>query len=428
MTDTQGKRRFDKTLLQASKQLLAGLAGKGSGLWTSYLLTRKRVPMNLNQGFTRHLTSLLESTMNNAHHKSPSHSEEQLCANINKETIKLNRNNLTRTAAYLNIYQSYPELHWAFLAHLVSRNGGWSMTDLKGQWLPHLLDENLRETIFKLLEACNSLIFGDAYPQLLLYAESKRIGRNLSYLLPQFGVSAFMIPLWDLFWLDGNPVPLTAALVVNEQSFIQSRVVEDKRYRDQVFNTFSYRSQPLMQLNQIVFPLWQENRKNDGIPMCVVGRVLENFADLDERIEFGKSLYGMLFGYPDVLQGALAFAKKIAHSGSRADYWPDRFKADHNQKTGRISEKSEHAAGENLPSLWLSPSLSDAWPDRPLAVASKGDWFKGIEVVSYLTSIRLPHVIDMTHEHLFGQNKLQAALLLERSFRKGANSRRTGRG
>ena len=48
-------------------------------------------------------------------------------------------NNITRTKAYFDIYQKYPEIHWAFLGHMVSRNGGWNMTDLKGDFLTRLL-------------------------------------------------------------------------------------------------------------------------------------------------------------------------------------------------------------------------------------------------------------------------------------------------
>ncbi|WP_440177084.1 DUF2515 family protein, partial [Bacillus subtilis] len=39
-------------------------------------------------------------------------------------TQENNRSNITRTAAYLECYEQYPELHWALLAHMVSRNGG----------------------------------------------------------------------------------------------------------------------------------------------------------------------------------------------------------------------------------------------------------------------------------------------------------------
>jgi hypothetical protein len=346
------------------------------------------------------------------------------------ETAALNRNNITRTAAYWEMYKVHPELHWALLAHLVSRNGGWSMTDLKGQWLPHLLKEQQIAAIFELLEACNSLIFGDAYPQLRLYAEGKRLGRNLIYLLPQFGVSAFMTPFWNKFLQDGNPVPLSVALIINEQHFIQSRVVEDEHYRQRIFNALFFRTQPLLQLNQIVFPLSRGARINRGISIRMAGRVLENFVDLQERIEFGKSLYGMLFGYPAVLRRAVVFAGQVPHTGSRADYWPHRFTAEQTQITGIKPNKAEHAAGHLLSSLWYSPTLSEAWPDRLNIPPSGGDWFQSVNTdgVSHLKSLKLPRVIDMTHEHLFGQNKLQTAVLLERSFMNGASKRRTGRG
>ncbi len=56
--------------------------------------------------------------------------EEKIINNINKQTAIRNSNNFTRTQAYLNFYQKFPEIQWAFLGHMVSRNGGWNMTDV----------------------------------------------------------------------------------------------------------------------------------------------------------------------------------------------------------------------------------------------------------------------------------------------------------
>ncbi|MFC4303871.1 DUF2515 family protein [Cohnella boryungensis] len=352
-----------------------------------------------------------------------SREEEELSAAIRRDTAMLNRNNVTRTAAYWTMFRQFPELHWAFLAHIVSRNGGWSMTDLKGQWLPELLNRRLAESIFSLLEACNALIFQDAYPQLRLYAESRRTGRNLFGLLPGFGVSSFMGPFWSLFLSDGNPLPITEALIVNEQHYIQSRVVAAPEYRHSVLDSVAFRSQPLLQTNQLIVPLWCGGAANGAIPMRLAGRVLESFADLNERIAFGKALYGMLFGYPKILRASTAFARHVPHTGSRADYWPQRYSSRLNAKDGDSAN-----AGIAVQGKWYSPLLSDAWPDHaPLAV-SKGDWFNSLSALSYTGPISLPRVIDMTHEHLFGQYKLQAAVLLERSFMNGASSRRTGLG
>ncbi|WJH32243.1 DUF2515 domain-containing protein [Paenibacillus sp. CC-CFT747] len=66
----------------------------------------------------------------------PPEEAERLLRRIRRETAEGNRNNVTRTAAYWTFYRQHAELHWAFLAHMVSRNGGWNMTDLKGIFSP----------------------------------------------------------------------------------------------------------------------------------------------------------------------------------------------------------------------------------------------------------------------------------------------------
>lgn len=414
--------------MKMTNRLLFGLASKGSGLFRSYRLTRQRRPLLLDRNFTQHLTSLFVHASEYDSVSDASPSERKLCEEIIEETVELNRNNVTRTEAYWRIYRAYPELQWSLLAHLVSRNGGWSMTDLKGEWLPKLLDKDMIGATFDLLEACNSLIFGDAYPQLRLYAESKRSGRNLSYLLPRFGVTIFMRPFWDQFWLDQDPVPLTVALIVNEQNYIQKRVVEDEKYKNSVFSSLTFRSLALLQMNQVVFPMGHVGWPGHGIPMRLVGRVLENFKDLHERISFGKSLYGILFGYPEVHDEIIAFCEQAAHTGSRADYWPHRFTTLFEQKAGSTPLNTGNTAGHLLSSLWYSPPLTEAWPDRPIIPATKGDWFQSNDTMSELARIKLPRIIDITHEHVFGQNKLQTAVLLARSFMNGASRRRTGRG
>ncbi|GAB6527857.1 hypothetical protein bcgnr5399_09540 [Bacillus cereus] len=68
--------------------------------------------------------------------------EEQLIINnIKIQTEQLNKNNVTRTRAYYQFYIQYPEIHWALLGHMVSRNGGWNMTDLKGDLYTKILSE-----------------------------------------------------------------------------------------------------------------------------------------------------------------------------------------------------------------------------------------------------------------------------------------------
>lgn len=448
--------------------LARGVALKWSALLESLRLAAPRSALRMPRGIAAWAETELSGEMHRGWRGASSALDESnaaLVARIRAETEALNRNNVTRTAAYLDVYRAYPELHWALLAHLVSRNGGWNMTDLQGAWLPRLLTQRDRSILFGMLESSNALIFRDAYPQLSLYRESRRTGRSRFGLLPAFGVSAFMQPFWERFWIERDPVPLTVALIVNEQQVIQRRVIQDAAYKDTVLGSAAFKSMTPLQLQQVVFPLGGVLPRRGGGPAAVLaGRVLEAFASVDERIAFGKSLYAMLFAYPKVLGGALAFAERVAHTGSRADYWPDRFAADgacgrsdsgqgdgaegaavgsggearggaaasggmaHGAADGTYAEARRAAPGSDgtVPGgsdgvarhaapggagLWYSPRLAAAWPDRPLGPVDEGDWLGDLSVLRHFRTLRPPRVFVMTHEHEFGQRKLEAASL-----------------
>ena len=130
--------------------------------------------------------------------------DEKRLNKIKQTTHLLNKNNVTRTKAYMDFYKRHPEIHWAFLGHMVSRNGGWNMTDLKGGFLSRLLSKKESNAFFNFLERGNWLIFQDAYPQFLVYEESKRSGKNLFYYLPHLHVSTFMETMWNHFWNEAG--------------------------------------------------------------------------------------------------------------------------------------------------------------------------------------------------------------------------------
>ena len=172
---------------------------------------------------------------------------------ILQQTQEHNRNNITRTKAYLDIYQRHPELHWALLAHMVSRNGGYNMTDLKGDLISRAMEAGEAEQFFQFLERANWLIFADAYPQLLLYEASRQAEQPLFHLLPYFSVSRFMHPIWERFWKTKDSSLLTLALIVNEQNFIEERVVQNPLYQP-VVESFEFKAQTLLSLTNVVFP------------------------------------------------------------------------------------------------------------------------------------------------------------------------------
>jgi len=344
--------------------------------------------------------------------------EQMLIERIRTETAEANRNNVTRTEAYRNMYFRTPELHWALLAHLVSRNGGWNMTDLQGEWLPRLLTEEQRRDVFLFLERANALIFQDAYPQLLLYQWSRVLGRSLFHLLPAFGVSRFMLPVWKLFWRDKDSALLTTALIVNEQNYIESRVVRNEYFQKRVLHTLFFGLQSLLQLNGVLFPYGSGGGKGacdgeDGEGLQLAGLILEDFRDLHERIEFGKRLYAMLFGIPRVFDGARCFAAAVKHTGSRSDYAALLYEDVRHEPPRRIYE--EKLLGGRLrkgASRIYSPALQTAWKDHPVEPADQGDWFHSVdEVLPYFHELPLPRNFELTNEYGLMLSKLELAVL-----------------
>ncbi|WP_281889371.1 DUF2515 domain-containing protein [Paenibacillus sp. YYML68] len=338
--------------------------------------------------------------------------ERQWVERIRLERDRCNRNNVTRTAAYLRLYQKRPELHWAFLAHMVSRNGGWSMTDLRGELVPFLLDEDQRRWVFSFLERANALIFRDAYPQLLLYDASKVCGRPLFHLLPLFGVSRFMLPVWELFWLEQQSALLTVGLITNEQHYIEERVVRNPAYLHNVIDTLFFQAQSLLQLNQVLFPYADQ----DG-GLKLAGVTVDHFSSVHARIEVGKKLYAILFGLPEVYEGARRFAFAHRHTGSRADMLPQLFSAvrqDAPPTRGQLEEKLDSMDELRLKpgkGRLYSPSLADVWADRPVATPEGSDWFRDLSVLDRMCSIEVPTSFEMTTEYGRSLKKIELAVL-----------------
>ncbi|WP_442864094.1 DUF2515 family protein [Anoxybacillus sp. J5B_2022] len=245
--------------------------------------------------------------------------EKQIVASIHQQTERYNRDNVTRTEAYFFFFQRCPEVHWAFLAHLVSRNGGWNMTDLKGNLVPMVVASELIEPLFLFLERANALIFHDAYPQLLLYEKCKQQKKKLFHLLPYFSVSAFMRPFWEHFYETNDAPLLTVALIINEQQYIQQRVVEHPFFQKEVIATFPFLCQQWFGFNDVLIPY------KNGRHTRLTGITVRDFADVSHRIEIGKALYGMLFYRKSLFRHVYRFARQTNHTGSRADFWPHVF-------------------------------------------------------------------------------------------------------
>lgn len=404
-----------KRLLALPAHAMDYIKGKSSNLLLSSEMAEQGSDMVidrilLNQ-LHHHLEILLESS--SLHQPDQATAQELLLIqDIITTTNRLNRNNVTRTIAYYDIYQRHPELHWALLAHMVSRNGGWNMTDLRGEWLPILIAKDRCEDMFEFLERINALIFQDAYPQLLLYEAGRAQKRNLSHLLPSLHVSAFMKPIWDLFWHKRCSELLTVGLIVNEQHYIEGRVVQKEPYRS-LLDSLALKAQALFQLNIIVFPYSQDHLQSHRL----AGVILESFSDLSERIGIGKKLYAILFGVPAIHEGVLTFASVSPHTGSRSDYWPQLFATIKKAPPGtNLTEKLDGCKLVAGADRLYSPKLANAWKDRQLEPSDRYDWFSDMKAMDYFSDIALPRSFEITNEYCFALNKLELAALASQKF------------
>ena len=338
--------------------------------------------------------------------------EQQLISRIQAMTAEQNENNVTRTTAYLDFYLRHREIHWAFLGHMVSRNGGWNMTDLKGELLMRLLSEDDRQSFFAFLERGNWLIFQDIYPQFLLYEESKKRGEPLFYLLPWLGVSTFMETIWRHFWRHGDPYTLAIALVVNEQSYLESRVIQHPAFRQTVFQTLEFKLQELLCFNHILFP------HDDGRGgTALIGQTLHEFESLHERILLGKRLYSILFDDEETLENAVRWAVRHPHTGSRKDYWPQLFNDVCESFPREPYRRRIHDCQivPNAPRLY-SPQLRHAWKNVVHEAAEPGDWFTDPHVVGYLVKPERPTNGEIVDAYCETLEKMELAIIAKHAF------------
>ncbi|WP_245959426.1 DUF2515 family protein [Neobacillus piezotolerans] len=236
--------------------------------------------------------------------------DNALIEKIKQETQKWNIDNVTRTNAYFRVFKQHPELEWAFLASMVSRNGGWNMCDLEGAIFPHLLKQGARKQLFLTFERANWLIFHDAFPQLLLYHYSTKFKRPLFHLLKFFRISSFMQKEWPLYWEKQDGRRLTIALIINEQNVIQQPIIDHPLYKQKVFFSPEFFLQDWMHFSSVLFPTCGGE---------LYGASVSGFRKVANRIELGKRLVGILF-HPRLFPYFLEFAERTAHTGSRHDF------------------------------------------------------------------------------------------------------------
>lgn len=337
--------------------------------------------------------------------------EKKLMEEINVQTKGLNINNVTRTKAYLQFYNRHPDIHWAFLGHMVSRNGGWNMTDLKGEFLSRLLTKQEQMSFFTFLERGNWLIFQDAYPQFLIYEESLKRGKSLFHLLPHMHVSAFMETIWNHYWKEHNSYLLTIALIINEQNYLEKRVIKNPLFQKKIFQSLEFKLQDYLSLNHILFPFIEHQKTT------LIGQTLHHFESLHERILLGKRLYSILFQNKQRLMKVNEWANQHPHTGSRKDYWPHIF---HDVKEGLPGRQLKpHIKSCKLipgsPRIY-SPKLTFAWKNRKHRPPETHDWFHSWKVLHYFTKYDKKINGEILNEYCKTLERLELAAITKKAI------------
>ncbi|MEH7464767.1 DUF2515 family protein [Bacillus thuringiensis] len=339
--------------------------------------------------------------------------ETMLIHKIKEQTRQYNKNNVTRTHAYYRFYLRHPEIQWALLGHMVSRNGGWNMTDLKGELYTRLLSEKDQLTFFSFLERGNWLIFQDVFPQFLLYEQSVKKSKNLFYLLSFFHVSTFMETIWNYFWNTGDRYTLAIATVINEQSYLEKRVIQNEHFKKTVLNSIAFKLYDFFRFNHILFPLYKDETKQKTL---LFGDTIKHFISLHERILLGKRLYSLLFRRENILQRVINWAHDHPHTGSRKDYWPHLF-YDVNESFSRAfyERRIKNCQLRKGANRLYSPRFIYAWKDLNHEEAESEDWFEDWRIMDYLIDKGESTDEKIYNEYCKTLEKIELAILVKKN-------------
>lgn len=219
-----------------------------------------------------------------------------------------NRDNITRTASYLELYAYTrthpPELPWLLMAHVVSRNAGYSMSDLARRLAAPNVDPVLAppmRMLFALLERGNFLIFHDAWHHVCAF-----LAGDANALAPP-RTPVFMCEAWQRFAAGASDErALVLDLVHNEQHLIERRAVH---HPDLL---------PGLRLLELIEA---SGRERAMIFPCSTAEIkVGGFAQLDRRIATGARIFDEVIADRTRRDAIFAWCAAHPHTGSREIY------------------------------------------------------------------------------------------------------------
>lgn len=217
-----------------------------------------------------------------------------------------------------------------------------------------------------------------------------------------------MKPVWEHFWEKRESRILTMALIINEQNFIQDRLIHNSNYSKALYS-IPFQLQNLLQLTKILFPVRLNQTKLAGISVS-------GFNDLASRIETGKSLYLQLF-HERLHPGILRFADQQPHTGSRSDYWREVFTPDASAYSPHYNKERIGLFRMKKKAVRLySPRLMGCWGAFHSDVPEQGDWHDGITLPDSFRFLLNSNPLFIEREHWTDLHHLEGAVLAKQLF------------
>jgi hypothetical protein len=212
------------------------------------------------------------------------------------ESGERNRDNVSRTQSYLELYawtvERPPDFPWLLMAHLVSRNAGYWMTDLASRLARAPEQSEGLNNLFLLLERANFLIFHDAWRHVL------------EHLLGNEAGGEFMRRSYSRYRRDADERGLVHDLVTNEQNYIERRVVHHPRYA--------------LGLDLIRFIEASGKERPISFPFSTAEIRVGGFEHLDRRIATGHRIYAAVLADRSLRARIFEWALAHPHTGDRA--------------------------------------------------------------------------------------------------------------
>src|SRR5262245_8199396 len=316
----------------------------------------------------------------------------------------VNETNPARTNFYLDYYTRNREVPWVFMAHLVSRNAGYQMSDamriavLDDPWSPPASgDRDLRQEypylscVWAVLEVANFLIGRDVVPQLRTYEEAKNYPVHSDELFDMlldpttFAADPFPVAEWKRFFTayqtakangtlpdfvenlaPGSAIQRhTFAQVINEQNQIQDRLVDDPATPDHYLGEFGLGAGGVISDVFLFLADWFSctylcfPRPMIGGDPAVADKLILyqvcDFLHLIPRIQVGRELYATRFLDPARLGLIYRWTQAHPrHRGTRVDYNPNDYRIDPSNIpfSGRFSPPLVPTADQ--PAAWYS--------------------------------------------------------------------------